>query len=152
VRVLGHRLHYGGVLDERAFMFAADPAGRSAWKPNRLTKTLNRARRAAGIPGVQLRHRRHFMATEMLDVGVPIVVISRRLAHSRTSTTLDRYAQRVPGRDAAAAEMLASRIRKARGGLGQQRQSSYRWSRVGRAWRVTIRRSPPLPLGAGDAA
>jgi integrase len=54
------------------------------------------------------------MATEMLDAGVSIVVVSHRLAHARTSTTLDRYAQAVPGRDAAAAEMLARRIHNAK--------------------------------------
>lgn len=103
----------GGVLDPNAFVFAADPAGRSAWKPNRATKAFIRARRAAGIRGVQLRHLRHFMATEMLDGDVPIVVVSHRLGHARTSTTLDRYAQAVPGRDAASAELLVRRIRNA---------------------------------------
>ena len=49
---------------------------------------------------------RHFMATQMLDAGVPLAVVSRRLDHRRFSTTLDRYAHAVPGGDAVAAQTL----------------------------------------------
>jgi integrase len=49
---------------------------------------------------------RHFMVTEMLQAGVPIVVVSRRLDHQRVSTTLDRYAHAVPGSDAHAAAAI----------------------------------------------
>jgi hypothetical protein len=42
----------------------------------------------------------------MLHAGVPLVVVSRRLDHHRTSTTLDRYAHAVPGSDAQAAQTL----------------------------------------------
>jgi hypothetical protein len=46
------------------------------------------------------------MATEMLQAGVPLVIVSRRLDHRRVSTTLDKYAQAVPGGDAQAAATL----------------------------------------------
>lgn len=44
------------------------------------------------------------MATEMLNAGVPLPVVARRLDHARASTTLNFYAQAVPGggRDAVA--------------------------------------------------
>lgn len=47
-----------------------------------------------------------FMATQMLEAGVPIVNVSRRLAHWRVSTTMDHHAHSVPGRDARASATL----------------------------------------------
>ena len=79
------------------FVFS-DDGGTAAWKPNRVTKAFLRHRRAAGLRPFRLHDLRHFMATEMLDAGVPIVVVSRRLDHQRVSTTLDKYAHAVPGR------------------------------------------------------
>ena len=59
---------------------------------------------------VQLHDLRHFMATQMLNDGVPIAVVAGRLAHVRASTTLNVYAHAVPGGDRDAAEGLARRL------------------------------------------
>jgi integrase len=96
----------GGALPVDGFVFSDDPAGAKAWKPNRATKAFLRARRAAGLREFRLHDLRHFMATQMLDAGVPLPVVSRRLDHRRMSTTLDRYAHAVPGGDALAARTL----------------------------------------------
>ena len=88
-----------------AFIFS-DDGGATAWKPNRVTKSFLRHRRAAGLAPFRLHDLRHFMATEMLHAGVPIVVVSRRLDHKRVSTTLDRYAHAVPGQDEQASAVL----------------------------------------------
>lgn len=53
------------------------------------------------------------MATQMLEAGVPIVTVSRRLAHRRVSTTLDRYAHSVPGGDAQASAVLRAVVETA---------------------------------------
>ena len=87
------------------FVFS-DDGGITAWKPNRVTKAFLRHRRAAGLRSFRLHDLRHFMATEMLHAGVPIVVVSRRLDHRRVSTTLDNYAHAVPGGDAQASATL----------------------------------------------
>ena len=89
-----------------AFVFS-DDGGATAWKPNRVTKAFLRHRRAAGLRPFRLHDLRHFMATEMLHAGVPLVTVSRRLDHRRVSTTLDQYAHAVPGGDAQAAATLA---------------------------------------------
>lgn len=70
------------------FVFSDDD-GTTAWKPNTLTKTFLLYRRAAGLRPFRLHALRHFMATEMLEAGVPIATVSRRLDHRRVSTTLD---------------------------------------------------------------
>jgi integrase len=80
------------------------------WLPNHVTKRFIAARTAAGLGGFRLHDLRHFMATQMLAAGVPIVVVSQRLSHARASTTLNVYAHSVPGGDRAAAELIASML------------------------------------------
>jgi integrase len=87
------------------FVFS-DDGGVTAWRPNRVTKAFIRSRRDAGLRPFRLHDLRHFMATEMLNAGVPVVVVSRRLDHQRKSTTVDFYAHAVPGGDASAAATL----------------------------------------------
>jgi integrase len=72
----------------------------------RVTKAFLRHRCAAGLRPFRLHDLRHFMATEMFQAGVPIVIVSRRLDHRRVPTTLDQYAHAVPGGDAQAATTL----------------------------------------------
>lgn len=91
-----------------------DDDGHTAWKPNRVTKTFVRYRRAAGLREFRLHDLRHFMATEMLHAGIPLVVVARRLDHQRPSTTLNCYAHAVPGSDAHAAAALREIIARAR--------------------------------------
>ena len=88
------------------FVFTDDRDGSTAWKPNRVTKSFARARHAAGLRHFRLHDVRHFMATEMLQAGVPLAVVSERLDHGRKSTTLDFYAHAVPSGDARAAATL----------------------------------------------
>ncbi len=59
-----------------------------------------------GMRPFRLHDLRHFMATEMLHAGVPLVIVSRRRDHQRVSTTLDKYAHAVPGGDAHASATL----------------------------------------------
>ncbi len=91
------------------FVFS-DDGGVTAWKPNRVTKAFVRHRRAAGLREFRLHDLRHFMATEMLHAGIPLPVVARRLDHQRPSTTLNCYAQAVPGADALAATTLQAII------------------------------------------
>ena len=99
---LAHAQRAGWIWDnpaERAHRLVtvtSDDEGVTAWKSNRVTKTFLRYRRRAGLRDFRLHNLRHFMATEMLEAGVPIVVVSRRLDHRRVSTTLDRYAHVYP--------------------------------------------------------
>jgi integrase len=42
----------------------------------------------------------------MLNHGVPVIVVSRRLGHAKPSITLDIYGHLIPGMQAEAAEMI----------------------------------------------
>ena len=100
-------------IDQR-FVFCADRTGTRPWLPNFVTKQFIVARRAAGLGHFRLHDLRHFMATEMLDAGVPVPIVAARLAHARASTTLNVYAHAVPGGDHLAAEALWRRVEEAR--------------------------------------
>jgi integrase len=97
-----------------SYVFARDPSGLEPWRPNWVTKQFTRLRSDVGLTGYRLHDLRHFMATEMLAAGVPIPIVAARLAHARTSTTLNVYAHAVPGGDREAANRLAELLRAAR--------------------------------------
>lgn len=97
------------VADAHVFVFGH--ADGRPWLPNYVTKRFIAARAAAGLARFRLHDLRHFMATQMLAAGVPVVVVSQRLSHARASTTLNVYAHAVPGGDRAAAEAIASLLR-----------------------------------------
>ncbi len=100
--------------NENRFVFSSDEAGTRPWSPNFVTKRFIRVRRAAGLDHFRLHDLRHFMATQMLDAGVPVPIVAARLCHARASTTLNVYAHAVPGGDRSAAEALRQRVDEAR--------------------------------------
>jgi integrase len=97
-------------LPPSAFLFSSEPDGSRPWRPNWVTKRFIASRRAAGLAPFRLHDLRHFVATEMLAAGVPIVTVAQRLNHARVSTTLNVYAHAIPGGDRFAAETVASML------------------------------------------
>jgi integrase len=85
-----------GVEPGDGFVFSDDPTGRRPWQPNWVTKRFIRYRQRAGLAHFGLHDLRHFMATTMLAAGVPVPVVSERLCHARTSTTVNIYATLCP--------------------------------------------------------
>ena len=47
---------------------------------------------------------RHTAASLMLNHGIPVIVVSRRLGHAKPSITLDVYGQLIPSMQAEAAQ------------------------------------------------
>ena len=103
----------GETSPENRCVFSSDRAGTRPWSPNFVTKRSIRVRRAAGLGHFRLHDLRHFMATQMLDAGVPVPIVAARLCHARASTTLNVYAHAVPGGDRSAAEALRQRVDEA---------------------------------------
>lgn len=71
-----------------------------------MSARFRRVRDEAGLPHVQLRHLRHFAATQLLSAGVDVRTVAGRLRHARPAMTLDRYAAWVPAQDRQAADIL----------------------------------------------
>jgi len=95
--------YIGSILiehDERLFLF----------KKHGLLAAFNAAIRRAGLPKIRIHDLRHSHAAMLIDMGVPIDEISRRLGHESTRTTWDTYAHLYPGKDVLLADQLNNAI------------------------------------------
>lgn len=86
------------------------------------TNRFGRLRVASGLDRVRLHGLRHFVASVLVDGGVPIGTVSMRLGHSQLSTTLDLYTHAIPATDQRAAAYLGSLLAGSRGPLAADRQ------------------------------
>ena len=60
----------------------------------------------AGLPLIRFHDLRHTAATLMLNNGVPVLVASKILGHSKASTTLDIYGHLIPAMQEEAARIM----------------------------------------------
>jgi integrase len=70
---------------------------------NRIFKELLKQ---AGLPEIRFHDLRHTAATLMLLNGIPVMIVSRRLGHSKPSVTLDIYGHYLPGMQKEAATLM----------------------------------------------
>jgi len=59
--------------------------------PSNLRKDFRRVLQDAGLPKIRFHDLRHTAASLMLNNGVPPIVVSKRLGHSKPSTTINTY-------------------------------------------------------------
>jgi integrase len=71
-----------------------------------LDKDFKRIICRAGLPVIRFHDLRHSNASMMLNGGIPPIVASRRLGHSRVSVTLDTYGHLIPELQSEAAELM----------------------------------------------
>ena len=74
--------------------------------PDRLSRAWDAAVNAAGVRRIRFHDARHTAASLMLQAGVPVNVVSRRLGHASPVVTLTVYAHVVPGQGRDAADRL----------------------------------------------
>lgn len=60
----------------------------------------------AGLPDIRFHDLRHTAASLMLNNGIPLIVVSRRLGHAQPSITLDVYGHLIPGKQQEAASLM----------------------------------------------
>lgn len=68
-----------------------DRRGMTPHRPGWASEWWRRLRGTIGMEGVRLHSLRHYHATALLDQGVPINTVQKRLGHSKASTTIDIY-------------------------------------------------------------
>ena len=93
--VLRDRWAYQADLSERAgvplvtdpYVLAVEPSGRAPIMPDTLTDGFRRLSNGK----FRFHDLRHWMATEALAHGMPVIEVSKRLGHSKVSTTVDIY-------------------------------------------------------------
>lgn len=78
----------------------------TAISPRNLLRDFRKLLRRAGLPRIRFHYLRHTSASLMLNHGVPLIVVSRRLGHARPSITLDIYGHLIPSMQAEAAEAI----------------------------------------------
>jgi integrase len=88
----------------------AEPDG-SPTPPNRLTRRWQVACASLGLPRVSFHALRHTHASALIDEGLNVVVISRRLGHKNPTVTLNIYAHLFKRDDRAAAEAIERAMR-----------------------------------------
>ena len=59
--------------------------------PRNLLRDYKKLIKAARLPPIRFHDLRHTAASILLNQGIPIITVSRRLGHARASITLDVY-------------------------------------------------------------
>ena len=60
----------------------------------------------AGLPDIRFHDLRHTAASLMLNNGIPLMIVSRRLGHAQPSITLDVYGHLIPAKQQEAASLM----------------------------------------------
>lgn len=62
--------------------------------------------KASGLPKIRFHDLRHTAASLMLNHGIPVLIVSKRLGHSKPSITIDVYGHIIPSRQEEAAQLM----------------------------------------------
>jgi integrase len=71
-----------------------------------LIRFFKKLLKEAGLPEIRFHDLRHTAASIMLNHGIPVIIVSRRLGHARPSITLDVYGHLIPSMDEVAAQKI----------------------------------------------
>jgi integrase len=74
--------------------------------PDSLTKEWGRLLADLKLPAITLHALRHTHASQLIDAGLDVLTISRRLGHSSPTITLTVYGHRFRNRDEQAAHVM----------------------------------------------
>jgi integrase len=97
------RLGMGKTPDDGLVLARWDGKPRS---PNSVTKDWTRTLAEFGLPAVSLHALRHTHASQLIDSGMDVLTISRRLGHGSPTITLNVYAHRFRNKDEQAAQVV----------------------------------------------
>jgi integrase len=71
-----------------------------------LIKRFKRILKESGLPDIRLHDLRHTAASLILNNGIPVIIVSKRLGHSQPSITMDVYGHLIPGKQQEAASLM----------------------------------------------
>lgn len=104
----------GHDLAQDTFLFSQDIRGLDPWRPDVATNRFTKLRKVVGLDHCRLHDLRHFVATRLLDAGLPVRAVSERLGHASSTTTLTIYAHAVPATDRRSAAVMGELLRSSR--------------------------------------
>lgn len=108
-------------VDPEGYVWSSDLIGTTPWHPDRITQAFKRLARRAGWD-FRLHDLRHYMATELLDAGVPLPTVQKRLGHRNASTTANIYGHGREESDRKAAKILGKGLATPRKALPKPSQ------------------------------
>ena len=71
-----------------------------------IRKALRKLLKASDLPKIRFHDLRHTAASLMLNHGIPVLIVSKRLGHSKPSITIDVYSHLIPSQQAVAAQLM----------------------------------------------
>ena len=71
-----------------------------------LRRGFRKLLKESGLPKIRFHDLRHTAASLMLNYGISVLIVSRRLGHSKPSITLDVYGHLIPSKQEEAAELM----------------------------------------------
>ena len=71
-----------------------------------IRRDFRRLLKVSGLPQIRFHDLRHTAASLMLNHGIPVLIVSKRLGHSKPSITLDTYGHLIPSRQEEAAQLM----------------------------------------------
>ena len=94
----------------------------TSYKPNKtdkifylskdsLKRQLDTACKKAGVPRIRVHDLRHSHASFLINNGVDVLLISKRLGHTNTTMTLNTYSHLYPDRESEAIDLI-NKIKK----------------------------------------
>jgi integrase len=104
----------GGPMSPDAFVFSPRPGNTEPFKPHSMTQRFRRETKQLGLDGVKLHGLRHYVGSHLINQGVDVQTVTRRLGHNRNSTTLDLYAHDVGRGDREAADVIGGLLKRDR--------------------------------------
>jgi integrase len=74
--------------------------------PRNILRLFKNLIKDAGLPEIRFHDLRHTAASLMLQTGIPLLIVSKRLGHAKPSITLDIYGHFMPSLQEKAAEIM----------------------------------------------
>lgn len=105
------RLLLGPAYQEHGLVNAQDDG--QPWSVKVISKAFEHLAQKAGVPQIRFHDLRHSHASQLLKQGVQLKVVSERLGHARSSTTMDIYSHVLPGMQEEAARRMDAALRAA---------------------------------------
>lgn len=98
------RMKLGDAWQEQDLIFPSRVG--TPTRPGKILSRFKRLTKLAGLPEIRFHDLRHTAASLMLNNGIPLIVVSRRLGHAQPSITLNVYGHMIPAMQEQAAELM----------------------------------------------
>jgi len=75
-------------------------------KASNIRRVFRRLLKASALPHIRFHDLRHTAASLMLNHGIPVLIASKSLGHSKPSITIDVYGHMIPSKEKEAEQLM----------------------------------------------